>query len=179
MTARLAAACVAVAIAGCGTAQRAGLRRCGREPQGHAAADAVAMPLYAAGIAEQTRLLHQQFGLLRRYLGQNLTMKGRLRLWNDMSGVIDWIDTTSANETPHRLENLGQQGFSYKFGDLKTLADEAAYALERGNMAKERRKQAAAFRMAAKLQARGIKLLGLTGAPGRKLLPAVRRAVRR
>ncbi len=161
------------------TAEKAGLKRCGREAQGNAAADAVAMPSYAAAVAEQTVRLAQQFRRLRRFLGQTATTGERLSLWKQMAGVVDSIDVQSANETPHRVEKLDEQGFSYKFYDLEALVDDVAYRLGRGDATKARRKEAAAFRLASKMQAHGIELLEATGPPGRKLLPDVRREVRR
>ena len=161
------------------TAEKAGLERCGREAEGNAAADAVAMPSYAAAVAEQTVRLAQQFRRLRRFLGQTATTGERLSLWKQMAGVVESIDQHGANETPHRVEKLDEQGFSYKFYDLEALVDDVAYQLGRGDATKARRKEAAAFRLASKMQAHGIELLEATGPPGRKLLPDVRREVRR
>ena len=160
------------------TAERAGLKRCGRRAVSDAAVDELMIPTFVAASAEKAIRLHGQVSKLRRLLTSEPTQAQRIAYWKQTPGVMAFVDKVEPNQTPQRLDRF-DFSFGYRTQDLVTTAEEAVYWYRRGNAAKARAKEAKFFSIERKMERAALKMMEAAGAAGRELLPELRRAFRR
>ena len=88
------------------TAERAGLKRCGRRAVTDAAVDELMIPGFVAAAAETSIRLRRQVRALRRLLAGASTDAQRISLWKQTPGVIAFVEKGSPNQVPERLDKF-------------------------------------------------------------------------